>query len=168
MTFLEEAEHEDLLPIRLLLLDFDGVLTDNRVHVHQDGTESVTCHRGDGWGIARLGEVGVEVQVISTEVNSVVSVRCTKLGIECHQAITDKRGAVEAILAERDYGPDRVAFVGNDVNDLPAFAAVGVAIAVGDAVHEVQRASKWVTRARGGHGAVREVCDAIMAARWAL
>jgi len=154
-----------LARIDLLLLDFDGVLTDNRVNVDQNGVESVTCHRGDGWGIARLREAGIQVAVVSTETNPVVAARCRKLQIPCHQGINNKRELVSKIIAEAHLLPGEVAFVGNDVNDLGAMESVGVAIAVSDATPAALAAANWITKRRGGDGAVREVADAILAAR---
>lgn len=160
-----KADPSLLAPLSLLLLDFDGVLTNNRVSVDQTGTESVTCHRGDGWGIARLRDAGVRVEVVSTETNPVVAARCAKLGIRCHQGIADKRAAVGRIVADAKLSPRQVAFVGNDVNDLGALEQVGVPIVVADATPAAKAAAIWVTERIGGDGAVREVADAILAAR---
>ncbi|MGF1468325.1 MAG: cytidylyltransferase domain-containing protein [Sandaracinaceae bacterium] len=158
------APEERLGQVRLLLLDFDGVLTDNRVEVGPGGGESVRCHRGDGWGIARLRDAGVEVEVISTETDPVVSARCAKLGIRAAQGVDDKGAVVRARIAAHRLHPDEVAFVGNDVNDLAAYDEVGVPIAVADAVPAARAAAIWVTERRGGHGAVREVCDRLLRA----
>lgn len=155
----------DLSPIRLLVLDFDGVLTDNRVVVHQDGTESVTCDRGDGLGIERLLAAGVEIVVLSKETNPVVAARCRKLALPCSQGQDDKLPQLERMAADRGLAPAQVAFVGNDVNDLEAMAWCGVAIAVADAYPEVRAGADFVTRRPGGRGAVREVCDLLLAAR---
>jgi YrbI family 3-deoxy-D-manno-octulosonate 8-phosphate phosphatase len=155
----------DLSVIKLLVLDFDGVMTDNRVLVDQEGVEAVFCHRGDGWGIARLKEAGVEVIVISTEPNPVVSARCRKLKIECVQDCANKLEALNEVMEQRGLTRNQVAYVGNDVNDLEAMGAVGVAIAVGDAVLEVRRIAALVTTKQGGEGAVREVCDWILGSR---
>ena len=158
--------HDDLLePVRLLVLDFDGVMTDNRVLVHEDGTESVWCHRGDGWGIARLREAGVTVLVLSTETNGVVAARCRKLGIECVQGQADKGAALAALLAQRGIAPAAVAYVGNDVNDLECLRLAGVPIVVADATPAARAEAQLVTDAAGGRGAVREVADWILASR---
>jgi YrbI family 3-deoxy-D-manno-octulosonate 8-phosphate phosphatase len=154
-----------LAEVELLLLDFDGVLTDDRVRVDQHGTEAVTCHRGDGWGIARLREAGVSVEVVSTETNPVVAARCAKLSIPCRQGVRDKRRLVAGRIAEAGLAPAQVAFVGNDVNDLGALELVGVPVAVADATAAARAAAIWVTERRGGDGAVREVADAILEAR---
>jgi YrbI family 3-deoxy-D-manno-octulosonate 8-phosphate phosphatase len=155
----------DLSAIKLLVLDFDGVMTDNRVLVDQDGVEGVFCNRADGWGIARVKEAGVEVIVISTEPNPVVAARCRKLNIECVQDSANKLEALTQIMTQRGLTRDQVAYVGNDVNDLEAMGAVGVPIAVGDAVPEVRRIAALVTSKMGGDGAVREVCDWLLGSR---
>ncbi len=151
--------------IDLLALDFDGVLTDNRVIVNEHGVESVQCDRGDGMGIARLRQAGVSVVVISTEANPVVSARCRKLGIHCVQACHDKLGALQSAAMGLGIGRTRVAYVGNDVNDLKCMGWAGLSIAVADARAEALAAARWVTRATGGAGAVREVCDQLIEAR---
>ena len=152
----------DLKQIQLLVLDFDGVLTDNRVWVDQEGREAVSCHRGDGWGIARLKEAGVEVLVLSTEENPVVAARCAKLRIPCRQGCRDKLSVLRQIAHERMLEPEAVAFVGNDVNDLACLRWVGTPIVVADAEPAVKPAACLITRRRGGSGAVREVCDLIL------
>jgi N-acylneuraminate cytidylyltransferase len=150
--------------IKLVVLDFDGVLTDNRVWVDGEGHEMVAAHRGDGWGIARLKEQGFKVIVLSTETNPVVSARCRKLGIEAYQSIAEKGAAIETILQEQGVRPDETVFLGNDVNDLPCFDRVAWAAVVGDAHPEVKRQADHVLRNRGGWGAVRELCDLILRA----
>jgi YrbI family 3-deoxy-D-manno-octulosonate 8-phosphate phosphatase len=157
-----------LRDVRLLVLDFDGVMTDNRVLVGEDGRESVWCHRGDGWGIARLREAGLEVVVLSTEANPVVAARCRKLGIEAIQDCADKRSALERLAASRGVDRSRTAYVGNDVNDLGCLGWAGVPIVVADAEPEALRRAVAVTRRRGGDGAVREVADAILRSRGAV
>ncbi len=153
----------ELSGVRLVVLDFDGVMTDNRVVVAEDGTESVVCHRGDGWGIARLREAGVDVMVLSTEVNAVVAARSRKLSIDCIHGCGDKLAALRAVAGERGLGRDEIAFVGNDVNDLSCLEWVGAPIVVADAEPAVLHAARWVTSRRGGHGAVREVADWFLA-----
>lgn len=154
------ARGPDLSAIRLLVLDFDGVLTDDRVVVHQDGSEAVVCHRGDGFGLERLRRRGaVEAVVLSKEENPVVAARCRKLGLACFQGYDDKLPKLIALAEERGLDASEVAYVGNDLNDLEAMAWCGVAIAVADARPEVLAAADHVTRRPGGRGAVREVCD---------
>jgi len=154
-----------LAAIRLLALDFDGVLTDNRVYVSEDGREAVACNRGDGWGIARLREQGVEVVIISTETNPVVQARARKLRVECVHGCDDKRSVLVKLAEERGLEAAEVAFVGNDANDLECLRWVGLPIAVADAELVARDVARLVTRRPGGGGAVREVADWILAAR---
>lgn len=146
----------------LLVLDFDGVLTDNRVQVHQSGEESVWCHRGDGWGIARLKDAGFDIVVLSTETNPVVTARCRKLNIEALQGCDDKAAALRQLAHDRKLSPQQIAYVGNDLNDLSCMQWVGWPIAVADAVPEIRALAKWVTHLPGGRGAVREVTDRLL------
>ena len=122
-----QAKRAELSAVRLLVLDFDGVMTDNRVLVTSGGQEAVWCHRGDSLGIARLKEAGVDVIVLSTETDPVVSARCRKLGIECIQGADDKLLALRQLTKTRSLVPDQVAYVGNDINDLRCLEWVGVA-----------------------------------------
>jgi N-acylneuraminate cytidylyltransferase len=155
----------DFAAIRMLVLDFDGVMTDNRVFVDQEGIESVACSRSDGMGISRLKACGVKVLVLSTEVNPVVAARCRKLEIRCEQGVRDKAEALRALLRESHTPAHHVAYIGNDLNDLGCMAVAGYPIAVVDAAAEVRIAAKHITRMPGGHGAVREVCDLILESR---
>jgi YrbI family 3-deoxy-D-manno-octulosonate 8-phosphate phosphatase len=153
------------LDVDLLVLDFDGVMTDDRVLVDQQGLESVWCHRGDGWGIARLRDAGVPIVVISTETNPVVGARCAKLSIDVMQSCTDKLRQLQHLARTRGVSAARIAYVGNDVNDLPCLRWVGLPIAVADAAPDVRATCRHVTRRPGGRGAVREVAEWILAAR---
>lgn len=151
--------------VELLVLDFDGVLTDNRVWLDADGAEWVAAHRGDGWGIARLLESGVQVVVLSTETNPVVAARCRKLGIPAIQGVREKGPALLDLLRERGVAHDRVVYVGNDVNDLPCFPLAGCAVTVADGHPKALKEADLVLRARGGRGAVRELCDILLERR---
>ena len=148
--------------IKLLVLDFDGVLTDNRVFVNQDGVESVAANRSDSYGLGMLRKVGIESMVISKETNPVVAARCKKINIPYLQGIDDKEKALKALLAEKGLNPANVAFIGNDVNDLPGFRVAGWSVAVADALPEVIREADYVLSKPGGRGAVRELCDLIL------
>jgi 3-deoxy-D-manno-octulosonate 8-phosphate phosphatase (KDO 8-P phosphatase) len=145
--------------VRLVAFDFDGVFTDNTVFVFADGTEAVRCWRSDGLGLKKLPALGVGVIVLSTEENPIVSVRTKKLGIRCLQGLADKLGALETVLSEANLTLADAAYVGNDINDLACLEAVGLPIVVDDAHPDVIRYARYRTRARGGRGAVREVCD---------
>jgi N-acylneuraminate cytidylyltransferase len=153
----------DLRGIQLFAMDFDGVMTDNRVLTDQNGREAVWANRGDGWGIARLREAGVQVTVISTEVNPVVAARCRKLNVEYRDGCADKLGALREMARERGLVAPAIAYIGNDVNDIECLEWAGAAFAVADAMPTVREVAHFVTRAPGGYGAVREVCDMILA-----
>jgi N-acylneuraminate cytidylyltransferase len=150
-------------PIRLLVMDFDGVLTDDRVWVDEAGVESVAASRADGMGIARLRAGGFEAVVLSSETNPVVAARCRKLGIEAIQGVEDKAAALEALLERKGVARATVVYLGNDVNDLACFPVAGWAVAVADAAPAVRAAADHVLRAPGGRGAVRELCELILA-----
>lgn len=151
----------------LVVFDFDGVMTDNRVLVTEDGREAAFCNRSDGTGIASLRQAGLPILILSTEVVPIVAHRARKLKVECVHGSDDKWHTLRQILQERRVDARDVVYVGNDVNDADCMARVGVPIAVADACPEVKRLARFVTRKPGGHGAVREVCDAILAARGA-
>jgi len=148
--------------IRLVAFDFDGVFTDNSVLVLEDGREAVRCWRGDGIGLRRLEQAGIRTLIISTEKNPVVSARAEKLKIGCRQGCDDKVAALGQVAAEMGISLREVAFVGNDINDLPSLSRVGVPIVVADAHERVVPCAIYRTRACGGQGAVREVCDLIV------
>jgi YrbI family 3-deoxy-D-manno-octulosonate 8-phosphate phosphatase len=156
-----------LQDVALLVFDFDGVWTTNQVLVMQDGTEGVLANRSDGLGIGMLRESGLDMMVLSAEVNPVVTARCNKVKMLCVQGEKDKAAALRRILAEKKIDASRVAYVGNDVNDVPCMNMVGVPIAVADSWPTVLPHAKLVTQRIGGHGAVREVCEWFLAARQA-
>jgi YrbI family 3-deoxy-D-manno-octulosonate 8-phosphate phosphatase len=148
--------------ISLLIFDFDGVMTDDRVWVDQEGHESVAANRQDGLGIAMLRKAGISMVVVSTETNPIVSARCRKLELAAIQGVGDKKAVVQSLLAERRLDPQHVVYLGNDVNDLPCFPLVGCAVAVADAHKEVVTQADLILTRKGGHGAVRELCDLIL------
>lgn len=148
-----------ILAVRLIAFDFDGVFTDNMVYVFQDGTEAVRCSRSDGIGLHKLKRLGIKTVIISTETNSVVSARSRKLGIRCVQGCGDKSAVLQGIAKEQGISLNQVAFVGNDINDQSCLSAVGLPIVVGDAHPDVLSYAIYRTKAKGGLGAVREVCD---------
>lgn len=154
-----------LASVQLVAFDFDGVFTDNMVYLNEDGIESVRCWRSDGLGLSRLKSAGIKMVIISTEVNPVVTARAKKLNIPCRQGVEDKAQAIVSICKEFEVDINRAAFVGNDINDIAAFELVGLPIAVYDAHPEVLPYIAYQTKAMGGRGAVREVCDLIFMAR---
>ncbi|MGB5750782.1 MAG: HAD hydrolase family protein [Desulfobacterales bacterium] len=145
--------------IRLVAFDFDGVFTDNMVYVFEDGTEAVKCFRSDGIGLQKLAHLGIKTVIISTEANPVVSARARKLKMKCVQDCQDKRTVLEEIAGNMDITLDEVAFVGNDINDLPCLTCVALPIVVQDAHPDVIPVARYRTKNPGGCGAVREVCD---------
>jgi len=153
-----------LREIKAVVFDFDGVFTDNTVMVDQTGVESVRCWRSDGLGLSRIKKLGLKTLIISTEANPVVSVRAEKLKVDCLQGVENKAEAIVKWVGEANIALSDVVFVGNDINDIPAFKKVGVPICVADAYDEVLPFTRYKTRAAGGYGAVREVCDLVAAA----
>lgn len=151
-----------LLHVKLIVLDFDGVLTDNRVIVMQDGSEAVVCSRSDGLGIEAVRDLGVEFLVLSRERNPVVAKRCEKLNLACISGCEDKPGTLEKQMSQRGYGAEQVAYIGNDVNDIDCLDMVGLPVCVADAWPEVRRHARFITEREGGRGAVREFCDMVI------
>ena len=147
--------------VKLVVFDFDGVFTDNRVYVSEDGVESVSCWRSDGLGLSKLKKIGLPVWVVSTEKNKVVSTRCKKLQIDCVQGCDDKLLAVNKLIKQFDCSLGDVLYVGNDINDIDCLQSVGIPVVVQDAYPEVIKLSKYQTQRAGGFGAVREICDLI-------
>ena len=143
----------------LLVYDFDGVMTDNRVLIFQDGTEAVFVSRADGWGIAQLRKAGFKQIILSTETNLVVSERAKKLKIEVHQGSSDKAKDLVAYCQTNGIDLTRVLYVGNDVNDLDAMCLVGYPVAPSDAHPDVLKIAKRITRTNGGEGVIRELSD---------
>lgn len=151
--------------VELIVLDFDGVFTDNRVWTNAQGNEMVAAHRGDGWGIARLKEAGFQIVVLSTEVNPVVAARCDKLGIEAIHGVEQKDVVLKRLIKDRKVNPSRTIYLGNDVNDLPCFSLVGCALVVADAFPQAKAQADLVLREKGGHGALRELSDLLIERR---
>lgn len=153
------------LPARpaALVMDFDGVFTDNKVLVDETGREAVRCDRSDGLGLERLRATGLPLLVLSKERNPVVQARCRKLKLECLQGIDDKRPALEQWCRQRGLDLARVIYVGNDINDLACLEAAGCAVVVADAYDEAKRAADIILDRPGGHGALRELADLLLA-----
>jgi N-acylneuraminate cytidylyltransferase len=164
LEFIQPGKTKRMLPeeIELVVFDFDGVFTDNRVWLNREGEEFVAADRGDGWGIARMLERGVQGVVLSTETDSVVKARCEKLGLPVVQGVQNKLPALQKILDERGISADRAIYLGNDINDVPCFSAVACAVVVNDAHPEAKRAADLVLSRPGGKGAIRELTDQIL------
>lgn len=148
--------------IDLLVTDFDGVLTDDRVLVGDDGSEAVWCTRKDGMGCDLLRRAGLEMMILSTETNPVVGVRAAKLKIGVIQGSADKGQALRAIALERGLDLARVMYIGNDVNDAEALTIVGWPVVPADAHPDVAALARHTTIARGGEGVLRELADTLL------
>lgn len=148
--------------VDLVIFDFDGVMTDNRVWVDQDGHEMVSAFRSDGLGLNAIHKAGIQTIVISTEVNPVVAARCRKLKMEYVQGVQDKAALLKELMQERQINPENTIYVGNDVNDIPCFPLVACAVVVADSQPAALRAADIVLSLAGGHGAVRELCDILV------
>jgi 3-deoxy-D-manno-octulosonate 8-phosphate phosphatase (KDO 8-P phosphatase) len=152
--------------IRLLVLDVDGVLTDGRLYFGPRGEALKVFHARDGYGMRQLMGAGIEIAVISGRRSPAVLARCRELGIRrVLQGAADKLAAFERLLKSAGVAPSACACVGDDVPDVALFGVVGLSFAVADAPAAVRRAAHHVTKTRGGRGAVREVCDRLLAAQ---
>lgn len=149
--------------VSLVVFDFDGVMTDNRVWVNQDGVESVVANRGDGMGIDLLLAAGIKAVIISTEPNPVVAARAKKIGLPYYHGVGDKGSVLKKYLKKENVPPTETVYVGNDINDLPCFPLVACAVAVADAHPTAKRKADKVLTHKGSFGAVREVCDILLA-----
>lgn len=150
--------------VDLIIFDFDGVFTDNRVWTDQDGRESVAASRSDSLRFADLRARGVDLLILSSEPNPVVTARAKKIGVEVMQGVglQDKGRVMREVLEQKKVPAENVIYVGNDINDLPCFEIAGWAVAVADAYPEVLRAADYVLTKPGGRGAVRELCELVL------
>jgi len=157
-------KHHRPLPekISLIVFDFDGVMTDNRVWVDEQGHEMVAANRSDSLGLRVLRSRGIPSMVLSTETNPVVSARCKKMGVPVMQGVEEKAVVLKQYLLDNRIDPQEVIFMGNDLNDVSCFDWVGCAVTVADAQVQALREADLILERRGGHGAVRELCDMIM------
>jgi YrbI family 3-deoxy-D-manno-octulosonate 8-phosphate phosphatase len=152
--------------VRLLCVDVDGVLTDAGMYYGPDGEVLKKFNTRDGMGLARVREAGVAVAIISSEDSAIVHARAAKLKIDdVFCGASNKRLAIDELCAKHGLELDEVAFIGDDLNDLPALECVGLACAVADAADPVQAVAHYVTTRRGGDGAVRELCEFLIVAR---
>ena len=147
--------------IRAVVFDFDGVFTDNRVIVSENGTESVLCSRSDGLGIELLKKLDIPMIIISSEKNPVVSKRARKLGLPVVHGLEVKLNELYKFSDSIKTDMKDIAYVGNDINDFECMKAVGFPIAVLNAVNEIKKISKYILNTKGGDGAVRELCELI-------
>ena len=167
---MDKIMHKKIEAVRLFILDVDGVLTDGRIITDDNGREIKQFDVRDGHGLKLLMRYGIGVVLLTGRKSAVVEHRARDLGIEeVHQGIWNKVEVSESILQNRDLRYDQVAFVGDDIVDIPLLRRVGFSVAVADAAEEVKRIVDFVTQKKGGRGAVREICEIILLAqdKWA-
>lgn len=143
---------------KLIVYDFDGVMTDNKVIIDQNGTEYVTVNRGDGFGVRMIkDELEIPQVILSTEVNSVVARRAEKLGIPAIHGVGDKKSILTQYCLDNKFNLNEVMFIGNDLNDYDAMQLCGMKACPADAEHEIISISDIVFTAKGGCGVIREL-----------
>ena len=155
--------------VKLLLFDVDGVLTDGKILLHPDGTESKQFDIKDGTGLVWAQRAGLKVGMLSARSSAATAQRAAQLGITIvHQGVASKRRAYDDILRQQALSDDEVAYMGDDVLDLPVITRAGLSAAPADGVAEVRARVHYVSRATGGHGAAREFIELILKAqdRW--
>lgn len=145
--------------IDLIVYDFDGVMTDNRVIVFQDGTEAVIGNRADGLGVEHFRSLGIPQLILSTETNPVVKARAAKLRLEVIASCKNKKNALKNHCVQNGYDLNKVMYVGNDLNDLEVMKIVGFPVAPADAHPKIKSIAKLITQSKGGEGVVKELSD---------
>lgn len=166
MVWIEKARRPIPKPVKLIVADFDGVITDNHVWTNQKGLEMVASSRSDSLKIPDLKKQGIEVVIFSSERNPVVAARARKMGIESVQGIDilSKGQAFKKLLAKRKIAAQSVIYIGNDINDLPCFEIAGWGVAVADAYPQVLQAADHILTHCGGNGALRELSELVLSA----
>ncbi len=155
--------------VRMVIFDVDGVLTDGSLFLGDDGQQYKCFNSKDGHGMRMLQDSGISIAILTGRVSNVVKLRMEELGIELvMQGHRAKLPAFEELLRQTGYQPEELAYVGDDVVDLPVMTRVGLAIAVADGHDLVRRHAHWVTSKNGGRGAAREVCELLMEAQGKL
>ncbi len=151
----------DIKNIELIIYDFDGVLTNNKVLVFQDGAEAVFCNRSDGLAISKIKQLGIPQIIVSTESNKVVKIRARKLDIPVIQNVKNKKQIVEDYCKKHNINLKKVIYIGNDVNDLEVMKIVGYPMTPIDGSQEVKEMAVWVIDKKGGEGVIREMLNII-------
>ena len=160
------ATHNRLAELRLVAFDIDGVFTDGRFYLSDEGIESKAFNTQDGFGVRRLIDAGFEVAVISGRHSAATAKRMVELGVRnVILGAGDKCAAFDELISSLGVNASECAYVGDDIPDLSLLEKVGYSIAVANAVEEVRDFCDYTTKASGGYGAVREVCDLVLAAR---
>ena len=147
--------------LSLLVYDFDGVMTDNKVYVDQHGNEMVQVSRADGLGISEIRKLGIRQMILSTETNTVVSARAKKLDLFCIQGVDNKAQALTEYCNVHQISLSHVAYVGNDINDLEVMKLVGTTFCPENAHASLKEISQFILNSKGGEGVAREILDFI-------
>jgi len=166
LTLSEPALAQRLQAVKAVMLDVDGVLTDGGIYYDPTGREIKRFHVADGLGMELLRHAGIRVVILSGRVAEAITRRAAELRVtDCYQGVRDKKSQLERLRQQWQMKADELLYVGDDLNDLPAFEAVGVRVAVANADAMLKAQAHYVTKATGGNGAVREVCEWLLKAR---
>jgi 3-deoxy-D-manno-octulosonate 8-phosphate phosphatase (KDO 8-P phosphatase) len=166
LTLSDSALAEKLQAVKAVILDVDGVLTDGGIYYDPTGREIKRFHVADGLGMELLRHAGIRVVILSGRVAEAITRRAAELRVtDCYQGVRDKKAQIEKLRQQWQLKAEELLYVGDDLNDLPAFEAVGVRVAVANADALLQSQAHYVTQATGGNGAVREVCEWLLKAR---
>jgi 3-deoxy-D-manno-octulosonate 8-phosphate phosphatase (KDO 8-P phosphatase) len=166
LTLSDSALAEKLQAVKAVILDVDGVLTDGGIYYDPTGREIKRFHVADGLGMELLRHAGIRVVILSGRVAEAITRRAAELRVtDCYQGVRDKKAQIEKLRQQWQLKAEELLYVGDDLNDLPAFEAVGVRVAVANADALLRSQAHYVTQATGGNGAVREVCEWLLKAR---
>jgi 3-deoxy-D-manno-octulosonate 8-phosphate phosphatase (KDO 8-P phosphatase) len=166
LTLSDSALAEKLQAVKAVILDVDGVLTDGGIYYDPTGREIKRFHVADGLGMELLRHAGIRVVILSGRVAEAITRRAAELRVtDCYQGVRDKKAQIEKLRQQWQLKAEELLYVGDDLNDLPAFEAVGVRVAVANADAMLKAQAHYVTKATGGNGAVREVCEWLLKAR---
>ena len=148
--------------LSLIVYDFDGVMTNNKVYMDETGKELVQVNRADGLGISEIKKLGIKQIILSTEKNLVVATRAKKLGIPCIHGVDNKKNILMEFCAKNFFNLKNVAYVGNDINDLEAMEIVNMKFCPSDAHNSIKKIADYVLESNGGDGVIRELLDFII------
>tara|TARA_B100000575_G_C22757442_1_gene451197 strand:- start:78 stop:590 length:513 start_codon:yes stop_codon:yes gene_type:complete len=151
----------EIKKIQAFFFDFDGVLTNNKVILNEDGTESVVCDRSDGLGFKYLSNINKNIYIISTEKNKVVSTRAKKLNVKCYQGIIDKLDFLKKLCKKKKINLNKSVYVGNDLNDYEAMKDCKIRICPKDSHKEIISIANYVLKKNGGEGVVVEIIEKV-------